>query len=94
MPLPCVVKNPFPKVRRCERRRIRQQPGQRLGPPGKTQLKKQSHDLQELGEALVAMPDDRLMGLGMEEILLDATASSSAPSPSKASAGRCNTSAS
>ena len=40
--------------------------------PSKTQLKKASHDLQELGEALVAMPDDRLAGLGMEEILLDA----------------------
>lgn len=40
--------------------------------PSKTQLKKESHDLQQLGEELVAMPDDRLVGLGMEEILLDA----------------------
>jgi len=40
--------------------------------PSKTQLKKESHDLQNLGESLVAMPDDRLVGLGMEEILLDA----------------------
>ena len=40
--------------------------------PSKTQLKKESHDLQNLGESLVAMPDDRLAGLGMEEILLDA----------------------
>jgi ribosome-associated protein len=40
--------------------------------PSKTQQKKASHDLQDLGEALVAMPDDRLAGLAMDEILLDA----------------------
>lgn len=40
--------------------------------PSKTQRKKDSHDLQDLGEALVAMPDNRLADLGMEEILLDA----------------------
>jgi len=40
--------------------------------PSKTQLKKASHDLQDLGEALVAMPVDRLAGLAMDEILLDA----------------------
>jgi ribosome-associated protein len=40
--------------------------------PSKTQLKKASHDLQDLGEALVAMPDDRLAGLGIDESLLDA----------------------
>jgi ribosome-associated protein len=45
------------------------------GAPGqvsKTRLKKASHDLQALGEALVALPDDRLDGLALPEILLDA----------------------
>jgi ribosome-associated protein len=40
--------------------------------PSKTQRKKTSHDLQDLGEALVAMPDDRLVDLPMDESLLDA----------------------
>src|SRR5207249_11980938 len=44
--------------------------------PSKTQLKKESHDLQELGEALVAMPDDRLVGLGTDEFLHDAISQS------------------
>src|SRR6185369_17143968 len=34
--------------------------------------KKASHELQDLGEALVAMPEDRLSGLGIDETLLDA----------------------
>jgi len=42
--------------------------------PSKTRRKKESHDLQALGEALVEMPADRLVGLGMDEILLDAIA--------------------
>jgi ribosome-associated protein len=42
--------------------------------PSKTRRKKESHDLQDLGEALVAMPASRLEGLGMDEILLDAIA--------------------
>src|SRR5689334_16261390 len=44
--------------------------------PSKTQLKKQSHDLQGLGEALSAMPEDRLDALvasgAMAESLRDA----------------------
>jgi ribosome-associated protein len=40
--------------------------------PSKTQLKKASHDLQDLGEALVEMPEDRLSALGIDEALLDA----------------------
>jgi ribosome-associated protein len=40
--------------------------------PSKTQLKKASHDLQDLGEALVEMPDDRLGALDIDETLLDA----------------------
>ncbi|WP_280150707.1 ribosome biogenesis factor YjgA [Piscinibacter sp. XHJ-5] len=40
--------------------------------PSKTQRKKASHDLQDLGEALVAMPDDRLADLAMDETLLEA----------------------
>lgn len=40
--------------------------------PSKTQRKKSSHDLQELGEALAAMPDHRLASLGMDESLLNA----------------------
>ena len=40
--------------------------------PSKTQRKKVSHDLQELGEAAVALPDSRLVGLAIAEVLLDA----------------------
>ena len=40
--------------------------------PSKTQLKKASHDLQDLGEAVVALPDDRLDGLAIDEPLRDA----------------------
>ena len=40
--------------------------------PSKTQLKKASHDLQDLGEAVVALPEDRLAGLPIDESLLDA----------------------
>lgn len=40
--------------------------------PSKTQLKKQMHELQELGEALVALSDDRLDGIAMPESLREA----------------------
>lgn len=40
--------------------------------PSKTRRKKESHELQSLGEALVEMPDSRLEGLAIPEILLDA----------------------
>ena len=40
--------------------------------PSKTQLKKASHELQDLGEAVVALPDDRLAGLPIDETLLGA----------------------
>jgi ribosome-associated protein len=40
--------------------------------PSKTQLKKQMHELQDLGEALVALPDDRLDGIPMPESLREA----------------------
>ena len=43
-----------------------------MGQISKTQLKKASHDLQDLGEALVALPDDRLNALPIAESLLDA----------------------
>jgi ribosome-associated protein len=43
-----------------------------MGQISKTQLKKASHDLQDLGEALVALPDDRLNSLPIAESLLDA----------------------
>jgi ribosome-associated protein len=42
--------------------------------PSKTRLKKESHELQDLGEALVNLPDNRLEGLGVSERLLDAVA--------------------
>lgn len=42
--------------------------------PSKTQLKKQAHDLQELGEALSTLPEARLAGLEIEERLRDAIA--------------------
>ena len=41
-----------------------------FGRVSKTQLKKASHDLQDLGEAVVALPDDRLDGLPIDETLL------------------------
>ena len=40
--------------------------------PSKTQRKKESHDLQQLGEELTQIPDDRLDGLPMNENLRDA----------------------
>jgi ribosome-associated protein len=40
--------------------------------PSKTRLKQQSHELQDLGEALVNLPDNRLVGLAVSERLLDA----------------------
>jgi len=40
--------------------------------PSKTRRKADSHGLQDLGEAVVALPDERLAGLGMSEVLLDA----------------------
>ena len=40
--------------------------------PSKTRRKKISHDLQDLGEAAVALPDARLVGLAVSEVLLDA----------------------
>jgi len=42
--------------------------------PSKTQLKKQAHDLQALGEELAALPEGRLEGLAIEERLRDAIA--------------------
>jgi ribosome-associated protein len=40
--------------------------------PSKTQLKKASHELQDLGAALVEMSDDRLAALEMDDPLRDA----------------------
>ena len=40
--------------------------------PSKTRLKQASHALQDLGEAVVALPDARLDGLAIAEQLLDA----------------------
>lgn len=40
--------------------------------PSKTQRKKASHELQELGEALVALPTDRITALPLPETLRDA----------------------
>ena len=42
--------------------------------PSKTQLKAQMHELQDLGEALVNLPENRLDGLNISERLLDAVA--------------------
>ncbi len=41
-------------------------------PPSKTRRKKASHDLQDLGESLVALPDDRIDALAIGETLRDA----------------------
>jgi ribosome-associated protein len=40
--------------------------------PSKTRLKQASHELQDLGEALVELPDDRLDALAIPDVLLDA----------------------
>lgn len=40
--------------------------------PSKSELKRQAHALQDLGEALLALPDDRLAALPMSDTLLDA----------------------
>ena len=40
--------------------------------PSKTRLKQEAHDLQELGEAVVALPDARIDTLAVSETLLDA----------------------
>lgn len=42
--------------------------------PSKTQLKKDMHELQALGEALVALPDNRVVDLPIAERLRDAVA--------------------
>ena len=44
------------------------------GRPSKTQLKREAHDLQDLGEDLAAMPPERLADLPMPDILRDAIA--------------------
>ena len=41
-------------------------------PPSKSMLKRASHELQDLGKRLLAMPDSRLDDIGMEERLRDA----------------------
>ena len=40
--------------------------------PSKTRLKQASHELQDLGEAVVALPDARIDALAIDETLLDA----------------------
>ena len=40
--------------------------------PSKTQLKKQSHDLQDLGEDLARLPDDKLAALPAPDALIEA----------------------
>jgi ribosome-associated protein len=42
--------------------------------PSKTQLKKDMHELQELGEALVGLPEDRVANLPISDTLRDAVA--------------------
>jgi ribosome-associated protein len=42
--------------------------------PSKTQLKKEMHELQSLGEALVGLPDNRVVDLPISERLRDAVA--------------------
>lgn len=42
--------------------------------PSKSQRKRDSHDLQSLGEALVTLPKERLADIGLPELLTDAIA--------------------
>ncbi len=41
-------------------------------PPSKTKIKKQMHDLQDIGKTLTALPNDKLRELNLEENLLEA----------------------
>ena len=43
-----------------------------LDRPSKTRLKQQSHELQELGEALAALPEERLKAIEMPDALREA----------------------
>jgi ribosome-associated protein len=40
--------------------------------PSKSELKRQAHELQDLGEAMLALPDERLAALPMSDTLLEA----------------------
>jgi ribosome-associated protein len=40
--------------------------------PSKTQLKKEMHELQTLGEAFAALPESRIVGVAISETLIDA----------------------
>ena len=63
--------------------------------PSKTRLKQAMHELQDLGEALVGLPEDRIAALALPESLLAARArSSGAPARTRAGGARCSTSAS
>jgi len=41
-------------------------------PPSKTKIKKQMHDLQDIGKTLTALPNDKLRELNLDESLLEA----------------------
>jgi ribosome-associated protein len=47
-------------------------PGRDLEPPSKSELKRRMHDLQDLGEAVAALPAGRLEALRIEDRLRDA----------------------
>lgn len=47
-------------------------PAPRAERPSKTRRKQASHELQDLGEAVVALPEERLLDLALPESLLDA----------------------
>ena len=47
-------------------------PGGADARPSKTQLKQKSHELQDLGEAVAALPDDRLAALELPDALREA----------------------
>ena len=49
-------------------------PATRAERPSKTRRKQASHQLQDLGEAVIALPDERLAALDLPESLLDAIA--------------------
>lgn len=49
-----------------------QRPLYSVDKPSKTRRKDESHELQALGEALLALPDEQLATLGLDEPLLDA----------------------
>ena len=69
--LPCIVITPVPAPS-TDTSTADTEIGRDARRPSKTRLKQAMHELQDLGEALVALPDDRIAELALPESLLGA----------------------